>query len=189
MKVMAHMDHPYLTENQMPCTYWFFAITHAACMMNAIPGKIHGHLASPFLLVHGIGHTKCTWILLLLCVSFITIRMVLPNNPSTKHILWMALSLAGLLRLMRSLCTILKTSNITNQTLTVLILITSWAWSTRMSNMIASFSVLYFGMIILQWRRNTPRDSCWKSGSYNQHALYWYSHGYTLLFECLWLFP
>ncbi len=60
---MVHMGCTYLTEKQMPRTYWFFAITHAACMMNAIPGKIHGHLASPFILVHEIGHNERTWIL------------------------------------------------------------------------------------------------------------------------------
>ncbi len=31
-------------------------------MMNAIPGKILGKLALPFLLVHGIGHDENTWI-------------------------------------------------------------------------------------------------------------------------------
>jgi hypothetical protein len=46
----------------MPQTYWFFAITHTAHIMNAIPSKIHGHLASPFLLVHGVGHDERTWI-------------------------------------------------------------------------------------------------------------------------------
>ncbi len=68
-KVMVHMAHAYLTETQMPQTFWFFAITtHAAQMMNAIPCKVHGHLASPFLLVHGVGHDKRTWIpLFLLC--------------------------------------------------------------------------------------------------------------------------
>jgi hypothetical protein len=59
---MVHMGRAYLPEKQMPCTYWFFAITHAVCMMNAIPFKVHGHLASPFLLVHGVGHGERTWI-------------------------------------------------------------------------------------------------------------------------------
>jgi hypothetical protein len=63
-KVMVHMGYCYLTEEQMPRTYWFFVIAHAACMMNAIPGKIHGHLASPFLLFHGSGHNERTLILL-----------------------------------------------------------------------------------------------------------------------------
>ncbi len=37
-------------------------------MMNAIPCKVHGHLAFPFLLVYGVGHDKRTWIpLFLLC--------------------------------------------------------------------------------------------------------------------------
>ncbi len=31
-------------------------------MMNAIPCKVHGHLASPFLLVHGVGHNERRWI-------------------------------------------------------------------------------------------------------------------------------
>ncbi len=53
-KVMVHMARAYLTEKQMPRMFWFFAITHAARMMNAIPYKVHGHLASPFLLVHGV---------------------------------------------------------------------------------------------------------------------------------------
>jgi hypothetical protein len=61
-KVMVHMAHAYFTENQVPCTFWFYAITHATRMMNAIPGKLHGRLASPFLLVYGIGHDKRTWV-------------------------------------------------------------------------------------------------------------------------------
>jgi hypothetical protein len=43
---------------------WFYAITHAARMMNAIPGKHSGYLTSPFLPVHGVGHNKQTWFFL-----------------------------------------------------------------------------------------------------------------------------
>ncbi len=46
----------------MPCTFWFYAITHAAWIMSAIPGKHSSKLASPFLLVHGIGHIERTWV-------------------------------------------------------------------------------------------------------------------------------
>ncbi len=56
------MARAYLTEKQMPWTFWFYAISHAARMMNAIPGTHSGKLASPFLLVHGVGHDKRTWI-------------------------------------------------------------------------------------------------------------------------------
>jgi hypothetical protein len=56
----------YLTKKQMPCTFWFYAITYAARMMNAIPGKHSGCLASPFLLAHGMGHDERTWIPLFL---------------------------------------------------------------------------------------------------------------------------
>ncbi len=60
-KVMVHMSRAHLTEKQMPHSFWFFSIVHSAWMMNAIPGKLHGKLASPFLLVHGVGHDKRTW--------------------------------------------------------------------------------------------------------------------------------
>ncbi len=57
-KVMVHMARAHLTEEQMPHTFRFYAITHAAQMINAIPGKLHGCLASPLLLVHGVGHDE-----------------------------------------------------------------------------------------------------------------------------------
>jgi hypothetical protein len=59
---MVHMARAYLTKKQMPRAFWFYAITHAARMMNAIHGKHSGLLASPFHLVHGVGHDKRTWI-------------------------------------------------------------------------------------------------------------------------------
>jgi hypothetical protein len=60
-KVMVHMARAYLMEKQMPRSFWFYAIVHSARMMNAIPGRFGGKLASPFLLVHGLRHDKCTW--------------------------------------------------------------------------------------------------------------------------------
>jgi hypothetical protein len=60
-KVMVHMSCAYLIEKQMPHSFWFFLIVHSAWMMNAIPGKLHGKLASPFLLVHCVGHDERTW--------------------------------------------------------------------------------------------------------------------------------
>ncbi len=64
------MARAYLTKKQMLCTFWFYVISHATRMMNTIPGKIKGTLASPFLLVHGVGHDKCTWIPLFLVCYF-----------------------------------------------------------------------------------------------------------------------
>ncbi len=60
-KVMVHMARAYLAEKQMPRLFWFYAIVHSARMMNAIPGKFGGKLASPLLLVHGSGHDERTW--------------------------------------------------------------------------------------------------------------------------------
>ncbi len=70
------MAHAYLTEKQMPSTFWFYAITHAAHMMNTIPGKHKGRLASPFILVHGVAFDKEHGSHFLLCVIFITRKMV-----------------------------------------------------------------------------------------------------------------
>jgi hypothetical protein len=65
-KGMVHMACTYLTKKQMPVTFCFYLITDAARMMNAIPGKHSGRLASPFLLVHGVGHDEQTWVPLFL---------------------------------------------------------------------------------------------------------------------------
>ncbi len=82
-KTMVHMGRAYITEKQMPRTFWFYAITHAARMMNAIPGKQLGYLASPFLLVHGVGHNKRTWIPLFSLCYFHHVRN--GNQKCYKH--------------------------------------------------------------------------------------------------------
>ena len=48
-KTMVHMAQAqaYLTKKQMSCSFWFYAVTHAARMMNAIPGKFKDRLALP----------------------------------------------------------------------------------------------------------------------------------------------
>jgi hypothetical protein len=65
---MVHMSQPYLAEKQMPHTFWYFVIKHAACMMNMILGKYPGKLASPFMLGHGVRPDPRTWLpIFLLC--------------------------------------------------------------------------------------------------------------------------
>jgi hypothetical protein len=61
-KVMVHMARTYITEKQMPCAFWFYAVTHATRMMNATPGKHSCQLSSPFLLVHSVGHNVHAWV-------------------------------------------------------------------------------------------------------------------------------
>ena len=59
-KTMVHMSRAYLTEKQMPRRFWFYSIRHAAQMMNHIPGKYKGKLATPHMLVHGVkGDCRC----------------------------------------------------------------------------------------------------------------------------------
>jgi hypothetical protein len=52
-------------------------------MMNAIPGKYKDCLASPFLLVHGVGHDEHTWIPLFLLCYFHHKKD--GNNTCSKH--------------------------------------------------------------------------------------------------------
>jgi hypothetical protein len=65
---MVHMSRAYLTEKQMPRTFWYFAVKHSARMMNMIPGKYCNKLASSFMLVHGKCPDTRTWLpLFFLC--------------------------------------------------------------------------------------------------------------------------
>jgi hypothetical protein len=41
-KIMVHMSRAYLTKKKIPWTFWYYAIKHAAWMMNMIPGKYRG---------------------------------------------------------------------------------------------------------------------------------------------------
>ncbi len=61
-KIMVHMSRAYLMEKQMPCSIWYFTIKPLACMMNMIPGKYCGKLASPFMLMHGVHPDQRTWL-------------------------------------------------------------------------------------------------------------------------------
>ena len=61
-KIMVHMARAYLTDKQMPRNFWYYAIKHSARMMNMIPGKYRGKLASPFMLAHGVRPDQRTWI-------------------------------------------------------------------------------------------------------------------------------
>jgi hypothetical protein len=75
----------YLIKKQLPRAFWILCVTHAASMMNAIPGKQSGWLASLFLLIHGVGHDKRTWIPLFLLAYFHHKNMALSNGPSIRH--------------------------------------------------------------------------------------------------------
>ena len=61
-KIMVHMSRAYLTEKQMPRSFWYYAVKHSARMMNMIPGRYKNKLASPFMLAHGVRPDQRTWI-------------------------------------------------------------------------------------------------------------------------------
>jgi hypothetical protein len=61
-KIMVHMSRAYLMEKQMPRTFWYYAIKHAARVMNMIPGQYNNKLASLFMLVHSVPPDPRTWL-------------------------------------------------------------------------------------------------------------------------------
>jgi hypothetical protein len=61
-KIMVHMSRTYLTEKQMPRSFWYYAVKHSARMMNMIPGRYKNKLASPFMLAHGVRQDQRSWL-------------------------------------------------------------------------------------------------------------------------------
>jgi hypothetical protein len=106
-KVMVHMARVYLTEKQMPRAFWFYAVTHAARMMNAIPISYQGQLASPFLLVHGVGHDERTWVPLFSLCFFIMNATATSPARTIRLTRWTVLSSDGPLPPRCSWCTTL----------------------------------------------------------------------------------
>jgi transposase InsO family protein len=60
-QTMIRMARAYITEKQVGREYWYFAIKHAAHMMNQVPGRLGRKLTSPFELVHGVKPNSSTW--------------------------------------------------------------------------------------------------------------------------------
>ena len=63
-KIVVHMPRAYLTEKQMPRTFWYYVIKHSSKMMNMILGKYGTKLASLFILAHGMRPNPRTWLIL-----------------------------------------------------------------------------------------------------------------------------
>ncbi len=57
-----HISCASLTEKQIPQSFWYLAIKHAAKTMNVIPGKYKWKLALPFMLVHGVRPDQQAWL-------------------------------------------------------------------------------------------------------------------------------
>ena len=69
-QTLRNMARAYLTEAGMPRDYWYFAIAHAARMMNMTPGNMSGKITTPFELVHRVAPDVRTWIPLFSIVYF-----------------------------------------------------------------------------------------------------------------------
>ena len=59
---MVHMSHAYLTEKQMPRSFWYYAVKHFTWMMNMIPGQYKNKLTSPFMIALGVRPDQRTWL-------------------------------------------------------------------------------------------------------------------------------
>eukprot|EP00956_Cyclotella_meneghiniana_P030923 scaffold79637_cov24-Cyclotella_meneghiniana.AAC.1 len=55
------MARAYITEKQVSREFWFFAVRHAAIMINQVPGRLGRRLTTPFELVHGTKPDSSTW--------------------------------------------------------------------------------------------------------------------------------
>jgi hypothetical protein len=93
-KIMVHMTWAYLMENQMPRSFWFYAVSHSARMMNAIPGKFRGKWLLHFFLYTVWGMTNklgfLSWF-----VTFIVNGRATFLGPTARHIQWMVSLLAA----------------------------------------------------------------------------------------------
>jgi hypothetical protein len=55
------MAHAYITQKQVGREIWYYAIKHAAHMINQVPGWLNRKLTSPFELIHGVKPDSSTW--------------------------------------------------------------------------------------------------------------------------------
>ncbi len=136
--------------------FWFYTIVLLAQMMNAIPGTISGHLAPPFVLVHGAGHDKQTWIPYSLSATATTRKTATNNNQNTKRTPWTASLLGVPLRQTLSWSTTQDIDNTRRQTVTVSTLTASPHPSMLTPHTTAVSSATCFAITIPIWKRSTP---------------------------------
>ena len=60
-KTIIQMARAYITEKQVGREFWYFAIQHAAMMLNNVPGRLGRKLTTPFELVHNQKPDSKTW--------------------------------------------------------------------------------------------------------------------------------
>ena len=60
-RTIVQMARAYITEKQVGREFWYYAIRHAALMLNQIPGRLGRKLTTPFELVHNVKPDSRTW--------------------------------------------------------------------------------------------------------------------------------
>jgi hypothetical protein len=184
-KTMVHMASAYLTEKQMPHSYWFFAITNAAWIMNAIPGKFRDRLALPFLLVHGVGHDEWTWKPMFSSPAYIMKKAAM--IPGLNLNIWLTQWMVDVLPLQTLLWySILRMANIMSQTATGLIRIVSLAWSILCSNTTGVSSAHCYESIIRPLKRSILSGQGLNGSIHPRISSLW---GWSWIFPSQFLLP
>ena len=60
-RTLIQMSRAYITEKQVGREFWFYAISHAASMLNQVPGRLGRKLTTPFELVHNRKPDSKSW--------------------------------------------------------------------------------------------------------------------------------
>ncbi|KAL7525881.1 hypothetical protein ACHAXR_001202, partial [Thalassiosira sp. AJA248-18] len=60
-QTIVKMARAYITEKQVGREFWYYAVRHAALMLNQVPGRLNRKLTTPFELVHNQKPQSETW--------------------------------------------------------------------------------------------------------------------------------
>jgi transposase InsO family protein len=60
-QTLVHMARSYITEKQVGREFWYWAVRHAAMMLNQVPGRLGRKLTTPFELIYNKKPDSKTW--------------------------------------------------------------------------------------------------------------------------------
>ena len=60
-RTIIQMTRAFITEEQVGREFWYFAVRHAAMMLNQVPGQLGLKLTTPFEIVHNSKTDSKTW--------------------------------------------------------------------------------------------------------------------------------
>lgn len=84
-QTLVCMACSYITEKQVGRECWFFAIRHAAHMLNQVPGRLRKRLTSPFELVYNAKPDSKTWFELFSVIGYFPVESKSGEKASTTE--------------------------------------------------------------------------------------------------------